>query len=139
VTIMKEPYLPPSPHPQFNGTTIEAGNGTLLRQAPMTANEYLLSAIDHVDLKLGTGYAAKHPELIAAFMQASAIDLGTAVIARAIESLSNSLAAAITRTGEHCAPIIHCKAKLLKASVIAFTRSPTRLVNTTWRQNDSQQ
>ena len=112
---MKEPYLPPSPHPQFNGTTIEAGNGTLLRQAPMTANEYLLSAIDHIDAKLGAGYAAKHPELIAAFMQASATDLGSAEIARAIESLSGRLAAAITRTGEHCAPIIHCKAKTFES------------------------
>jgi hypothetical protein len=76
----KEPYLPSVPsNPLFNGNTIDAGNETLLRQAPATANEYLLSAIDHIDLKLGAGYAAKHPELIAAFMQASATDLGTAV------------------------------------------------------------
>jgi hypothetical protein len=94
----KEPYLPPSPHPQFGCREIEANNETLLRQAPTTANEYLLSAIDQIDLKLGAGYAAKHPELVAAFMQASATDLGTAVIARAIESLSGRLAAAIVET-----------------------------------------
>ena len=99
-TTMKEPYLPPLPHSWFNGSTIDAGNETLLRQAPMTANEYLLSAIDHIDAKLGAGYTAKHPELIAAFMQASAIDLGTAVIARAIENLSNSFADTITGSSE---------------------------------------
>jgi len=49
-----------------------------LRQAPMTTNEYLLSAIDHIDQKLGEGYAAAHPELIGAFMQ-------VAVIARALK------------------------------------------------------
>lgn len=97
---MKEPYLPPLPHSWFNGSTIDAGNETLLRQAPMTANEYLLSAIDHIDAKLGAGYAAKHPELIAAFMQASAIDLGTAVIARAIEGLSERLAHAVLGSRE---------------------------------------
>jgi hypothetical protein len=71
--------------------TIDAGNPTLLRQAPMTANEYLMSAIDHIDQKLGKGYAKQHPELIAAFMQSSAMDLGTAVIARAIESVASAI------------------------------------------------
>ena len=87
-------------NPLFNDRTIDAGNETLLRQAPMTADEFLVSAIDYIDAKLGVGYAAKHPERIAAFMQASAIDLGTAVIARAIESLSESLTAAIIETRE---------------------------------------
>jgi hypothetical protein len=84
-----KPYLPyaDSNIDKFS-RSIEAGNGTLLRQAPMTANEYLLSAVDRIDQKLGKGYAKQHPELIAAFMQASAIDLGAAVIARAIESLA---------------------------------------------------
>ena len=36
-------------------TTLEAGNQTLLRQAPITANEYLMSAIGHID--------QAHPEL----------------------------------------------------------------------------
>ena len=42
----------------------------------------------------------QHPELIAAFMQASATDLGSAEIARAIESLSGRLAAAIIEISE---------------------------------------
>ena len=53
-------------------------------------NEYLLSAIEHIDARLGEGYAKAHPKLIGAFMQASAIDMGTAVIARAIENLGGS-------------------------------------------------
>jgi hypothetical protein len=84
----REPYLPYAGNNIWDGRSIEASNQTLLRQAPMTAYEYLLSAIDHIDQKLGKGYAKQHPELIGAFMQASAIDLGTAMIARAIESLS---------------------------------------------------
>ena len=32
----------------------------------MTADEYLRSAIDHIDAQLGKGYAKAHPELIAA-------------------------------------------------------------------------
>jgi hypothetical protein len=77
---VEKPYLP-FPGGILDGHSIEAGNQTLMRQAPMTANEYLLSAIDHIDYALGKGYAKQHPELIAAFMQTSAIDLGAAVIA----------------------------------------------------------
>jgi hypothetical protein len=66
----------------------------------MTANEYLMSAVDHINQQLGDGYAKQHPELIAAFIQASAIDLGTAVIARAIESLSDSLVGTLNEMQE---------------------------------------
>jgi hypothetical protein len=44
--------------------------------------------------------AKAHPELIAAFMQASAIDLGTAVIARAIDSLTDAVGNAASVIGE---------------------------------------
>jgi hypothetical protein len=60
-----------------------------MRQAPMTANEYLMSAIDHIDLLLVEGYAKAHPELIGAFMQTSAIELGAGEIARAIQGLGD--------------------------------------------------
>jgi hypothetical protein len=53
---MTEPYLPYQPHALDNmNTTLEAGNQTVLRQAPITTNEYLMSAIDHID--------QAHPEL----------------------------------------------------------------------------
>jgi hypothetical protein len=99
---LKKPYLP-SPNDPLNSHSIDAGNQTLLRQAPMTANEYLMSAIDHIDQQLGNDYAKQHPELIATFMQTSAIDLGTAVIARAVESLSNSLVGALNEMQESVA------------------------------------
>jgi hypothetical protein len=100
---MTEPYLP---YASLNDPwkTIEANNQTLLRQAPMTANEYLMSAIGHIDQQLGKGYAKAHPELIGTFMQTSAIDLGTAVIARAIESLAapiGEITEQIARIGAH--------------------------------------
>ena len=66
---------------------ITAGNETLLRQAPMTAHDYMMKAISDIDELLGEGYAKKHPELIGAYMQTAAIDYGSAIIARAIESV----------------------------------------------------
>jgi hypothetical protein len=62
-----------------------------MRQAPMTAHVYLLSAIDHIDQHLGKGYAAKHPELIGAFMQTAALDFGASFIVRAIDDLTDAI------------------------------------------------
>lgn len=67
---------------------ITASSDTLLRQASMTADEYMSRAIGYIDSALGEGYAKKHPELIAAFMQTSALDFGAAIIARAIEGMA---------------------------------------------------
>jgi hypothetical protein len=51
---MSEPYLPlPPRNSALDFRSIEDSNHTLLQQAPMTANEYLLSAIDHIDQALG--------------------------------------------------------------------------------------
>jgi hypothetical protein len=90
--IRREPYLPYAPTLGHSGDhSVTADNQTLMRQGPMTANEYLMSAIGHIDNELGEGYAAKHPELIAAFMQTSALDYGAGVIARAIEGVSGAI------------------------------------------------
>jgi hypothetical protein len=70
---------------------IEADNNTLLRQAAMTAAEYLDNATASIDQRFGNGFAKAHPELIAAFMQTAAIDCGTAVIARAIETHARAI------------------------------------------------
>ena len=48
-----------------------------MRQAWMTASEYLQHAIVEIDKELGDGYAAKHPELITAFIQVAAMDFQT--------------------------------------------------------------
>jgi hypothetical protein len=65
--------------------TIDADNKT---RAPMTAADYMAEAVRNIDLHFGDGYAEKHPELVGAFMQTAAIDLGTAIIARALESVT---------------------------------------------------
>ena len=49
---MTEPYLPYQPHALDNmNTTLEAGNQTVLRQAPITTNEYLMSAQSIISIK----------------------------------------------------------------------------------------
>jgi hypothetical protein len=45
-----------------------------MEQGVMSAEFYLLGAIRCIDKELGDGYAAKHPELIAAFMQVAHAD-----------------------------------------------------------------
>ena len=67
---------------------IQADNDTLLKQAIMTASEYFAKAVRDIDEMFGEGYAKEHPELIGAYMHTAAIDLATAVIARAIEAIT---------------------------------------------------
>jgi len=56
----------------------------------------MMAAIQDIDELLGKGYAKSHPELIAAYMQTSAADLGAAVIARSVETLSERLNASLS-------------------------------------------
>ena len=70
---------------------ITADADTLMRQAAMTADEYLRKAISAIDEAFDErGYAKKHPELIAAFMQTCAMDFGAAILAKELaEAISN--------------------------------------------------
>jgi len=43
-------------------------------QAPETAARYLRAAVAAIDETFGEGYARDHPELVASFLQASAIE-----------------------------------------------------------------
>jgi len=52
----------------------------LMRQAGMTANDYMSYAIERIDKQLGVGYARKHPELIGQFMRTAAQDFHTAMM-----------------------------------------------------------
>lgn len=67
----------------------------LMKQAMMTAHDYMVHAIHDIDEKLGSGYAQAHPELVAAYMQAAALDFmatfGLQGIAERIDSLSGAL------------------------------------------------
>jgi hypothetical protein len=51
-----------------------------------SADYYLECAVKSIDAKLGEGFAKKHPELIAAFMQTCAIDFGLSIISRSVET-----------------------------------------------------
>jgi hypothetical protein len=86
---MTRSYLPLSGG--SDGDRIEAGNDTLMRQAQMTAHTYMAQAVRDIDEIMGGGYAKNHPELIAAYMQTSAMDLGASVVARAIQQVGDSL------------------------------------------------
>jgi hypothetical protein len=52
-----------------------------MRQAPATADLYLGEAIEAVEKRMGKGAAEKFPQIVAAFIQASAHDYLAGVIA----------------------------------------------------------
>jgi hypothetical protein len=83
-----------------NGMEITADLTTLLRQVSMTADEYMMHAITNIDDRLGQGYAKAHPELIGAFIQAAAIDMGTATIAKCVGSAIEEFSTAIIPLAE---------------------------------------
>jgi hypothetical protein len=66
----------------------------LLRQAHMTAHDYMMYAKSDIDELFGNDFAAKHPELVAAYMQVAARDFDTAM--RTKYGLGGELAGAIT-------------------------------------------
>lgn len=74
---------------------ITASYDTLLKQAPMTADEYLRAAVRSIDEQFEKGYAQKHPELIAAFMQVCVSDLGTSILVIAIQEAASEIAQAL--------------------------------------------
>jgi hypothetical protein len=59
-----------------------------VRQAPKTVAFYLAEAIDVIDRKFCPGYAAQHPELVGACIQAAATDHVARRIADALEALA---------------------------------------------------
>lgn len=77
---------------------IPADAQQLEEQASRTARNYLVEAIEHIDRQLGKGYAEKHPELIAKFMEVAAADYHTAttckIIGGALEDIAEQLFAA---------------------------------------------
>jgi hypothetical protein len=64
---------------------------SLMDQAPMTAGHYMGYAKDDIDTIFGDGYAVKHPELVAAYMQASAMDFHSAALSVAADKISDAL------------------------------------------------
>jgi hypothetical protein len=61
---------------------------TLMRQAPMTAEVYLMEAVECIDKQLGEGFAKNNPELIGDFIKTCAIDYHAGVLSKVIEELA---------------------------------------------------
>lgn len=61
----------------MNSDFIGASFDTLYTQASDTASSYMHQAQEEIDKKFGNGYAAKHPELIVAFMQTAVSNFNT--------------------------------------------------------------
>ena len=72
---------------------------TLMRQAPDTADVYLRAAIRNIDSVFGEGYASKHPELVAAMVNASGADFNTSAFIVALQEASTRIADALERMG----------------------------------------
>lgn len=51
-----------------------------MRQASLTAREYLRDGIAYIDEQLGEGYAENNPDLLAAFIRTAAQDYHTAMV-----------------------------------------------------------
>jgi hypothetical protein len=67
---------------------ITISSDDLMRQAQMTAHDYMLGASTDIDRVFGEGVARKHPELVAAYIQTAALDFGAAIYCPANTSRS---------------------------------------------------
>ncbi len=71
---------------------IEASFDALLDQAADTPAVYLLKAVENIDATFSPGYAAKHPELVAAYIQAAASDFNASTFCKIIEQAAVHIA-----------------------------------------------
>lgn len=61
----------------------------IMKKAHQTAREYLIYAVANVDDLLGQGSAEKHPEIVAALVQAAATDYAASMLShRVVPQLS---------------------------------------------------
>lgn len=97
---------PPTPRPISQGDALArampVSNDTtqMMEQAKATADEYLRAARHSIDDEFGDGYAAKHPELMGAFMQTTAMDLLTWAVRRSGEQIADSIESAARELAE---------------------------------------
>lgn len=65
--------------------------GFLMKQSADTAGSYMARARAAIDESFGEGYAAAHPELVGAFMQAAAADFQAMWIGQRLEALEEAV------------------------------------------------
>ncbi len=59
-----------------------------MRQAPMTANEYMVKCVEDIDNMFGEGYAKKNPELLGQMVIASSNDFLAMTLEEGFEKLT---------------------------------------------------
>lgn len=74
---------------------IKIGREKLLKDSMDTTLAYLVESRVQVDHVFGAGYAEKHPELVAALVQAMAIEYGSGSIAIALEASADTIKSGI--------------------------------------------
>lgn len=82
---------------------IEISGATIMRQAAMTAHDWMMSARSDIDEIFGDGTAKKHPELIAAYMNAAAIDEAGTIIAQQVRCGLEELSLSVDNLRRHLA------------------------------------
>lgn len=84
----------------MNTDYIEASFDTLTRQASDTVASYLRSAVQEIDSTFSDGYAEKHPELVAAFIQASVSGFNASATAKVLGASIGRVSEAIERLAD---------------------------------------
>jgi hypothetical protein len=74
---------------------VTAGFQTLFDQSKDSAESYLRRAKGDIDEMFGDGYAAKHPELVAAYMQTACRDFTASSMMKVLGSALDNIAASI--------------------------------------------
>ena len=64
---------------------------TLMQQAPMTANLYLLAGLRNLEERMGHRYTVEHPEVISAFLLTCALDLFASAVANGLQEVADAL------------------------------------------------
>ena len=75
---------------------IELSGDGIMRQAKMTAHDYLLAGIKDIDELFGKGTARKHPALVTVYAQIAVIDGGDGIIAQQVRAGLAAIAEAIS-------------------------------------------
>ncbi len=84
----------------MNSDFVTASFEELLSQATDTTATYMRRAQREIDDQFGDGYAAKHPELIVAFMQTAASDFNTASTAKVFGAAMLSVAEGLSEIAD---------------------------------------
>jgi hypothetical protein len=80
---------------------ITASFSELLKQAGMTAADYLSDAVRHIDKTFGDGYAKANPLLVAEFMRVAGNDFNTASAVKVMSAALRELAFNVERIAEN--------------------------------------